>query len=85
MVTKNGPKRFSIKLLALIAILGFGVVAVGSGYQGMEHDHIIAGLGVAIIFSSIILWCLQKLFWSNLKKTKIKSKPRHKQFENSSN
>jgi hypothetical protein len=56
MKLKNVLKNY----LSLIAVLGFGVVVVGSGYQGLEPNAFIAELGVAIIFVDMFLWSIQK-------------------------
>jgi hypothetical protein len=60
-------KDITSNFLVLIAIIGFGVVAIGSGYQGMNSNPIIAGLGVVIIFADMILWYIQKIFSSRNK------------------
>jgi hypothetical protein len=53
-------KEVTSNFQSLIAILGFGVVVAGSGYQGMEPNSTIAGLGVVIIFVDLFLWFAQK-------------------------
>ncbi len=60
--------------LALIAILGFGVVVVGSGYQGMEANSTVAGLGVTIIFADMLLWCRQNRLIAHTRKKIIPKK-----------
>jgi hypothetical protein len=53
-------KAVTSNFQALIALLGFGVVIAGLGYQGMEPNSLIAGSGVALMFVDLFLWFLQK-------------------------
>ena len=46
--------------LCLIAVLGFGVVLVGAGYQGMVPNPLIEGSGVALMFTDLFLWVKQR-------------------------
>jgi hypothetical protein len=50
------PKNF----LCLIAVLGFGVVLVGAGFDGMVPNPIIEGSGVAMIFTDVFVWVKQR-------------------------
>jgi hypothetical protein len=52
MVQIDLPKSY----LSLLALLGFGVVLAGSGFQGMTPDPAIARSGVSIILLSMGLW-----------------------------
>jgi hypothetical protein len=56
MVQIDLPKSY----LSLLAVIGFGVVLVGSGFQGMSPNPTIAYSGVAIIFADMGLWVLPK-------------------------
>ena len=63
MVQIDLPKSY----LTLVAVLGFGVVLAGSGFQGMVPNVIIAGLGVVIILVDMALWIIQKYVLSTKK------------------
>jgi hypothetical protein len=47
--------------LTLLAIIGFGVVLAGSGFEGMTPNITVSLSGVVIIFVDIALWILWKL------------------------
>ena len=55
MVQIDLPKNFC----CLVAVLGFGVVLVGAGFQGMIPNPIIEGLGVIVIFADMYVWVKQ--------------------------
>ncbi len=57
MTQINLPKNY----LTLLAIIGFGVVLAGSGFEGMTPNYTVSLAGIAIIFVDIALWALQKL------------------------
>ena len=51
------PKNY----LALLAIIGFGIVLAGCGFQEMTPNLTVSLAGIAIIFVDIALWAMQKL------------------------
>jgi hypothetical protein len=53
----NLPKNY----LTLLAIIGFGIVLAGSGFEGMTPNLSVSFAGIAIIFVDIALWISQKL------------------------
>jgi hypothetical protein len=53
----NLPKNY----LTLLAIIGFGIVLAGSGFEGMTPNLSVSFAGIAIIFVDIALWISQKI------------------------